>query len=101
MTEDEVRWLVEQVKAGLIGLAKAPPAQKAAMYRTLGLKLTYHPETDTLDIVRPDQMRIPGVVSEGGPTQSPTGDFVPGQVCSGPAAALGGPDPSAVGTRCR
>jgi len=55
MTEDEVRWLVEQVKAGLIGLSKAPPAQKAAMYRTLGLKLTYHPDTDTLDIeARPD-----------------------------------------------
>jgi len=32
-----------------------PPAQKAAMYRTLGLKLTYHPDTDTLDIeARPD-----------------------------------------------
>ena len=40
MSEDEVRWLVEQVKAGLIGLSKAPPAQKTAMYRTLGLKLT-------------------------------------------------------------
>jgi len=46
---------VEQVKAGLIGLPKAPPAQKAAMCRTLGLKLTYHPDTDTLDIeARPD-----------------------------------------------
>ncbi len=46
---------MQQVKAGLIGLAKAPPVQKAAMYRTLGLKLTYHPETDTLDIeARPD-----------------------------------------------
>jgi len=56
MSEDEVRALVEQVKAGLVGLAtKASPAQKAAMYRTLGLKLTYHPETDTLDIeARPD-----------------------------------------------
>ncbi len=41
MTEDEVRALVEQVKAGLVGLATKPsPAQKAAMYRTLGLKLT-------------------------------------------------------------
>ena len=55
MTEDEVRALVSLVKAGLVGLSKASPAQKAAMYRTLGLKLTYHPESDTLDIeARPD-----------------------------------------------
>ncbi len=55
MTDDEVRALVHLVKQGLIGLAKAPPAQKAAMYATMGLRLTYDPEPDTLDIeARPD-----------------------------------------------
>jgi site-specific DNA recombinase len=55
LTDDEVRALVQLVKKGLIGLAKAPPAQKAAMYATMGLRLTYHPEDDTLDIeARPD-----------------------------------------------
>jgi site-specific DNA recombinase len=55
LTDDEVRALVLLVKKGLIGLAKASPAQKAAMYATMGLRLTYHPEDDTLDIeARPD-----------------------------------------------
>jgi hypothetical protein len=42
-------------KGAQIGLAKASPAQKAAMYQHMGLRLTYHPETDTLDIeARPE-----------------------------------------------
>jgi hypothetical protein len=50
LTDDEVRALVQLVKKGLVGLAKASPAQKAAMYATMGLRLTYHPEDDSLDI---------------------------------------------------
>ncbi|MGO8873381.1 MAG: recombinase family protein [Acidimicrobiales bacterium] len=50
LTGDEVRTLVQLVRTGLIGLAKAPPAQRAAMYATMGLRLTYYPEDDTLDI---------------------------------------------------
>jgi len=64
LTGDEVRALVQLVRKGLIGLAKAPPAQKAAMYATMGLRLTFHPENDTLDIEsRPDactQVRVGG-----------------------------------------
>jgi hypothetical protein len=64
LKEVEVRALVESVRAGLVGLAKAPPTQKAAMYATMGLRLTYHPDTGELDIEsRPDactQVRVGG-----------------------------------------
>ena len=64
LTGDEVRALVQLVRKGLIGLAKAPPAQRAAKYATMGLRLTYHPEDDALDIEsRPDactQVRVGG-----------------------------------------
>ena len=37
--------LVGAVRDGLIGLTRAPArAQKQAMYVTMGLRLTYHPE---------------------------------------------------------
>jgi hypothetical protein len=64
LTGDEVRALLQLVRKGLIGLAKAAPAQRAAMYATMGLRLTHHPEDDTLDIEsRPDvctQVRVGG-----------------------------------------
>ena len=41
---------MQLVTKGLIGPAKAPPAQRAAIYATMDLRLTYYPEDETLDI---------------------------------------------------
>ena len=61
---DEVRAVVEVVRAVLDGLPKASAAQKAPIYVSMGLKLTYDPEADTLDIedrpVACTQVRVGG-----------------------------------------
>jgi site-specific DNA recombinase len=50
LTDEEVRALIDAVRSGLIGLAAASPEQKAAMYQHMGLRLTYHPDRDALEI---------------------------------------------------
>lgn len=50
LTDEEVRALIDAVREGLIGLAAASPEQKAIMYKHMGLRLTYHPDRDALEI---------------------------------------------------
>jgi hypothetical protein len=42
--EEVVRAFIDAVREGLIELAAASPAQKAAIYQHMGLRLTYHPD---------------------------------------------------------
>jgi len=64
LTDQEVRALIDAVREGLIGLAAASPEQKAIMYKHMGLRLTYHPERDALEIesrpVACTQVRVGG-----------------------------------------
>ena len=46
----EVCVVVVRSRDGQIGAAKASPAQKAAMYTTTGLRLTYYTDTGDLNI---------------------------------------------------
>lgn len=64
VSEDEVRALVAAVQDGLIGLTRASPGQRTAMSAHMGLRLTYHPDSERPEIEsRPDacaQVRVGG-----------------------------------------
>ena len=47
MTADEIAALVEQLGDIMAVLSRADPADKAEVYRQLGLKLTWYHETQT------------------------------------------------------
>ena len=50
MTTTEIRDLVEQLR-GIVGvLANASPADRRAVYDELGVSLTYHPETKSIEV---------------------------------------------------
>jgi hypothetical protein len=48
MSRDEVPDLVHALGDIVVALAEADPAEKAEVYRQLGLRLTYHPDTQTV-----------------------------------------------------
>jgi site-specific DNA recombinase len=67
MTEEEIRTLVEALGGMLAVLKEADPADKAEVYRQLGLKITYqHEERVALAEVQPRPPVGVVVVSGGG-----------------------------------
>jgi hypothetical protein len=48
MSRDEIADLVHALGDIVLALAEADPADKAEVYRQLGLRLTYHPDTQTV-----------------------------------------------------
>jgi hypothetical protein len=68
MSADEIRELVASLGNLVEVLHRADPADKAAVYQRLGLKLTYDREAHPLGVAsRPNVSRLMGfVVSEGG-----------------------------------
>ena len=51
LSEAEIRALVASQRKVLRSLAKATPEQRAAIYgQTIGLRITFNPEADELDI---------------------------------------------------
>jgi hypothetical protein len=55
LTRDQVRTLVQQIGELTAALAEAEPADRAEVYRQLGLKLTYNPEQQKVRVqAQPD-----------------------------------------------
>ena len=50
MTTTEIRDLVEQLRDIVGVLANASPADRRAVYDELGVSLTYHPETKSIEV---------------------------------------------------
>ena len=50
LTEGEIRALIGGVRDGLVRLSGASPEQKKAMYEHMGLRLTYQPERNAVEI---------------------------------------------------
>jgi hypothetical protein len=48
MSREEITALVDEVADAVAVLRQADPADKAEVYRQLGVRLTYHPETQTV-----------------------------------------------------
>jgi hypothetical protein len=66
LSESEVRSLVEAVRSGLTALDGASVEQRAAIYSSVGLRLTYHADRAVIEVeARPGPTRVLRCVSEG------------------------------------
>ncbi|MGI5238548.1 hypothetical protein [Dactylosporangium sp. CA-139066] len=50
LTPTQIRELVSGITDAITVLRRADPADKAEVYRQLGVRLTYQPETQTVDV---------------------------------------------------